>query len=502
MKRIIIALLILSLGLSLCACEKVDDYKAAVAMMDAGEYENAIAAFSALGNYKDSEQKKSECENILDYRQAISFMKIGSYEDAILIFDRLGDYKDSVQRMVECSLNLAYAQALSQMNAGNYEEARTGFLELGEYFDSAEKSQECAVLLTYEKAKSLFAAKKYDEAELLFAELDASADTPEQAQEYTNWRTYIKAEKLFAEEKYEAAYSAFTELGFFENASDQAKECEKAILYSQAVMLADEGNFAEALEAFLKVNKPYEYKDAHSYINLCETQIMLSDPLFSNIEKVMGMDFQSEDIEYGISKIGGTGIGPDALNIYFFPKNYQVLEDSCIFKMKGGSCLKLPMTYGELYQAGWWATSNEYGSSFSFVDAELEDTFPDDWSTFRLEFGNDCGEELLAKVGNPGSDSIILAEAQLERFDVSKDFDLNGITSESNAMDVLAQFGLPYLVEQVIYREDGVDEGSITFEYFGNPEERNGGYLTFSFDANTGILRNIGYALCYTTYHS
>lgn len=500
MKKLCVILLVTVF--CLCGCGKADDYEAAVTMMQAEDYEEAIAAFSALGNYKDSIQKTEECQKQLRYEKANQLYASGMYEEAHSIFLALGDFGESPALAEECGNILDYRRAGSLMYSGKYTEAIEVLERLGDYADSTQKLEMCRKAIAYSEAMELFYAERYEEARSAFMSLGTYNDSAQKKKACDQHISYAEAQKLLDEERYEEALAIFTELEAFADSADQAKEYENTILYLQAVMLADEGNYAEALELFLKVSKPHEFKEGRSYIKLCQTHIMLSDPLFSNIEKVMGMDFQAEDIEYGISKIGGSGIGPDALNVYFFPKNYQVLDGSYIFKMKGGSCLKLPMTYGELYQAGWWATNNEYGCSFSFIDAELEDTFPDDsCSPIRLQFGNSCGEELFAKVGNPGSDSITLSEAQLERFDVSKDFDLNGITQESDAMDVLAQFGLPYVVEQVIYREGEIDRGTITFEYFGNPEERDGGYLVFSFDASTGSLRNVGYALRYTTYH-
>ena len=70
MKKIISLLVVLALCLCLCSCGKADDYDAAMALMDSGNYEGAIAAFTELGDYEDSIQKTEECHSILSYKDA------------------------------------------------------------------------------------------------------------------------------------------------------------------------------------------------------------------------------------------------------------------------------------------------------------------------------------------------------------------------------------------------------------------------------------------------
>lgn len=75
--------------------QKNSAYQEAVAMMESGEYDAAIAAFEGLGDYKDSVEQVNNTR----YNQALALVDEGNYDDAISIFAELGDYKDSQEQM-------------------------------------------------------------------------------------------------------------------------------------------------------------------------------------------------------------------------------------------------------------------------------------------------------------------------------------------------------------------------------------------------------------------
>lgn len=135
MKRIVTLLLALLMVLSLCACgssapvapaapaagdagsEKeapseeiaadpdAEAYKAALALMDEGKYEDAIAAFSAIEAYEDSAAKLQECRDKLtqeQYSEANALMAEEKYVEAGAIFKTLGDFEDSADKLEEC----------------------------------------------------------------------------------------------------------------------------------------------------------------------------------------------------------------------------------------------------------------------------------------------------------------------------------------------------------------------------------------------------------------
>ncbi len=88
---------------------RLDAYNAAVALLDAEQYNDAIAAFSALGNYKDSIAQIGIAESALDelaraaelaeleekYNATVALLEAKQYDAAYASFIELGDYKDS-----------------------------------------------------------------------------------------------------------------------------------------------------------------------------------------------------------------------------------------------------------------------------------------------------------------------------------------------------------------------------------------------------------------------
>ena len=70
-------------------------YNAAVALVESGDYEDAVDAFEALGDYSDS------AEQILNtkYAQALALRDEGSYDQAISILTDLGDFQDSAEQL-------------------------------------------------------------------------------------------------------------------------------------------------------------------------------------------------------------------------------------------------------------------------------------------------------------------------------------------------------------------------------------------------------------------
>ncbi len=93
-------------------------YNEAVALMDAEQYEEAIAAFEALDGYKDSETQIQNCETaILDgkYNEALVLMESGKFVEAYEALIALDGYKDSAEKAIECRL-----EALKVAEVGDY----------------------------------------------------------------------------------------------------------------------------------------------------------------------------------------------------------------------------------------------------------------------------------------------------------------------------------------------------------------------------------------------
>ena len=120
-------------------------YNNAVAMLENGQYDEAITAFTDLGNYKDSINKitetqnaKTEFERNQKYDSANKLFEEKKYDEAITAFTDLGDYKDSSNKIIE----IKYLQANKLVDEKRYGEAIIAFTELGDYKDSKQKHDE------------------------------------------------------------------------------------------------------------------------------------------------------------------------------------------------------------------------------------------------------------------------------------------------------------------------------------------------------------------------
>ncbi len=123
-------------------------YNEAKALLETGQYGEAIEAFTALDGYKDSSEQIEKCETAIKdekYAAAVELYTAEKYEEAIAAFETLNGYKDSVVQIEKCDTAIKdgkYAAAVELYNAGKYEEAITAFTALNGYKDSATKIKE------------------------------------------------------------------------------------------------------------------------------------------------------------------------------------------------------------------------------------------------------------------------------------------------------------------------------------------------------------------------
>ena len=120
-------------------------YDDAVALMNAGKYDEAISAFETLNGYKDSNAKIVECNTaILDgeYNNALALMNEGKYEEAIAAFEALDGYKDSKEQITVCNYEPKYRSAEGLLDEGKKYEAAVAFAKIKEYSDAGERSKQ------------------------------------------------------------------------------------------------------------------------------------------------------------------------------------------------------------------------------------------------------------------------------------------------------------------------------------------------------------------------
>ena len=114
------------------------EYSKAEKLLASGDYDGAITAFEALGDYKDSADLRNESV----YEKATALLASGDYDGAIAAFEALGDYKDSSAMLVESANAKEYAQAEKLLAQGQTAEAAVAFAKIAEYEDARERSFE------------------------------------------------------------------------------------------------------------------------------------------------------------------------------------------------------------------------------------------------------------------------------------------------------------------------------------------------------------------------
>jgi len=256
-------------------------YSKAIALYDAGKYNEAITAFESLGSYKDSTTKITECKEAIKevtYLSAVSLYDVGKYEQAKRIFESLNGYKDSTTKITECKeaiKEVTYLSAVSLYDAGKYNEAITAFESLGSYKDSTTKITECKEAIkevAYLSAVSLYNAGKYKEAKAAF----------ETIKEYKDSMMY----QMRASNKSPEAGS-YIYFGQYEQDSNTSNN-KKAIEW---IVLAKENNKVFVVSRYALDCKKYNETDKFVTWETCTLRTWLNgsfyDNAFSSSEKAM-----------------------------------------------------------------------------------------------------------------------------------------------------------------------------------------------------------------------
>lgn len=131
MKRILSALIVLALAVSMAGCS-LQDYQTAGTLYEEGKYAQALEMYEALGDYADSAKMAEICRQKANYEKAGQLLAAGEYEQAAQMFDELGLYSDSPLMAAESR----YIGGKASLEAEDYERAIALLTTLGGYKDS------------------------------------------------------------------------------------------------------------------------------------------------------------------------------------------------------------------------------------------------------------------------------------------------------------------------------------------------------------------------------
>jgi tetratricopeptide (TPR) repeat protein len=204
----------------------------------------AATEYERIPSYQDSQTKATYCRNEANYREAKSKFDAKDYDGAIIAFTALGEYLDSNDWILKSK----YAKASDLFNCGEYDKATDLFKELGSYEDSKDRMNESK----YASATVLFDSKDYSKAADLFKDLGNYKDSKERVNE----SKYQMAEVAYADKDYQSAYKAYESVdSSYKDAKDKAKESK----YLYACECLASKKYKEASDLFNNLN---EYKEA------------------------------------------------------------------------------------------------------------------------------------------------------------------------------------------------------------------------------------------------
>ena len=116
-------------------------------LLQSEEYDEAKKIFVSLIkiDYPNAQEKYDEAEVKKEetYQKAIALEEAGEYNQAILIYEKLGDYKDCMERIEKVKIELRYQEAVKEEEEENYSGAFQIYEELGEYKDSIARASFC-----------------------------------------------------------------------------------------------------------------------------------------------------------------------------------------------------------------------------------------------------------------------------------------------------------------------------------------------------------------------
>lgn len=239
---------------------KVSSYNKAMELYSMGQYEEARAAFSDLGDYSDAATYVSTIDNFLTereskYERGISYYEKGAYSECITSLADISGYLDS-EDYVEKSVEAIYQQATECYDAGEFEKAKE---LLGKIPDSSSKNMDAELLLTdieetiiaqtnaanYEKAKEYYDNGDYETAQRLFISLGNYEDSAtylsaigtsyyEKASNLFNQKEYVQCEEIL---QYIDAVEEWGEYDKTQELLKSTKEEYQALVYEAAKQL-------------------------------------------------------------------------------------------------------------------------------------------------------------------------------------------------------------------------------------------------------------------------
>ena len=214
---------------------KYKRYEAATEMLNSEDYDGAIAAFSALGDYLDSADMVLQAR----YLKALQLYENKQYDEAEPIFTVLEDYNNSR----ELALNCKRVKGIAYLNDGKYDEARIIFNSI----DDTEMLMETS----YREAMHLLDTGDTDNAINMLRHIKGYSDATDQY----NRLVYAQAYDLILSGNYTEAKHLLDGISDYPDSKELRKQCS----YHFACEHLNAGQYPEAISLLSELA---EYSDA------------------------------------------------------------------------------------------------------------------------------------------------------------------------------------------------------------------------------------------------
>ena len=233
---------------------RIQQYNAAVDLLDQNQFTAAAEGFRQLGQFADAEQ-------LTRYALAREALAQGNYQQAADAFAELGDYMDSADHLALAQGELQYAKATEALQQERYAEALAVLEQIPDVHDARDLAQQCRSHLAYEEAQALFAADSYAEA---LARLEGVTGIPEAEtlkQQCEDRIAYRGALEKYEAGAYEEAIVQLAGILHMPEAQALSRQCEDRLIYAKAREQYEAGAYAEAIAQLATIQDMPEADD-------------------------------------------------------------------------------------------------------------------------------------------------------------------------------------------------------------------------------------------------
>ncbi len=315
----VIAVVIAMIPISINYIIPAVKYSQAEKLASNGQYDEAIAAFKAMGDYKDAQVRMTDTQ----YDKAEALMAEGAYTEAAAIFDKLDDYLYSRDKLTECT----YLYAKDLMALEQYEDAIKELKKIGKYEDAPKQLDACYLAL----AEKNYSVKDFDTALAWYTKI---SDFDTSNANYVD-SVYQSALQNLEKGNYKKAASLFSEIP--DHADSAAKQQEAMLAYVEK----NRNNTDTTTFEYLQLLKEQEYAGAAElYDELYSWQI--SATVNTDPDSTENMDTINKMHTYHFRICISGGQPNETLNLYAVTKQTDGTETtSDVIECKNGDILQV-----------------------------------------------------------------------------------------------------------------------------------------------------------------